>query len=339
MTASSRTVSLAAAAAALPVLALLGAACSSSSAPGAPQTGDDQEVRERQYGGRDLPMKTLALTFDDGPGERTEELAVYLHDQGIPASFFMLGKNAQGKGALLTKINSLGHIIGNHTWDHAQMTAISSQAQVDEVTKADAVLAPFYLNGMKMFRAPFGAWNASVASAINGTPMSSYVGSIFWDIGGELANGFAADWACWGHANLSTTDCGAGYMREINARGRGVVLMHDIHSKTIDMVKAMVPQLKASGYSFVRIDAVPSINADLHAAGATPPPGLPVTVGNPVAHECPFDGVFCGVGIHRDATKLYKCENQRLTPVCTCSNTCIREPRGVPDTCTCGDGT
>jgi hypothetical protein len=115
--------------------------------------------------------------------------------------------------------------------------------------------------------------------------------------------------------------------------------MHDIHSRTVDMVKWMVPELKAQGYKFVRTDVVPSINADLRAAGATPLPGLPVTTTNPVNNECSRDAVLCGASIQRDAATLYKCENHRLHPVCTCRDTCRPQPVGTPDECTCNEGT
>ncbi len=301
--------------------------------------GGEDALRQRQYQGRELPSKTLSFTFDDGPGDRTGELSKYLKEQGIPSVFFMMGKNAQGKDALLSQIVADGHLIANHSWSHQQLTAIGNQSVIDEVTKADNVLSPFYSGNMYMFRAPYGAWNARVSTALNGTPQKRYVGSIFWDNGGDMTNGYTADWACWGSRyNYSAEKCGAGYMAEIAARGRGVVLLHDIHSRTVDMVKWMVPQLKAQGYKFVRTDVVPSINADLRAAGATPLPALPIT-SNPASNECSRDAVLCGATIQRDPSTLYRCENRRLHPVCTCRDVCRPQPVGTPDECTCNEGT
>src|SRR4051812_18893531 len=54
-------------------------------------------VGENQLTGSELPNKTIALTFDDGPGPRTEELATFLAAKGIHATFFINGKNAPGR--------------------------------------------------------------------------------------------------------------------------------------------------------------------------------------------------------------------------------------------------
>ena len=72
----------------------------------------------------------------------------------------------------------------------------------------------------------------------------------------------AADWDCWGK-HISVEKCGALYMNEMNTRKRGIVLMHDIHSNTIDMVKQLVPQLKAQGWKFTTVPEVPSIKRAL----------------------------------------------------------------------------
>ncbi len=110
--------------------------------------------------------------------------------------------------------------------------------------------------------------------------MNKYIGPIFWDIGGT-ARGYpkaGADWACWqgqlyntngtlanGDGYATTVQCSNAYIAEINSFGKGIVLMHDPYSyalgSTVDMVKDMVPKLKALGYTFVRADKVPDILA------------------------------------------------------------------------------
>jgi peptidoglycan/xylan/chitin deacetylase (PgdA/CDA1 family) len=247
-------------------------ACTAPITSDADQGAESDDLTEGQLAGRSLPAKTVALTFDDGPGPRTEELSGWLKDEGISAGFFMLGNAATGKAAVLNKVNADGHVIGNHTFDHKQLT-LASTDPVNEVSKTDAILAPFFKGNMHMFRAPYGAWSPAVADKLNAAGFDDYVGSIFWDVGGVLTDTHAADWDCWGH-HLSIEDCGDRYIQEIHDRGdHGVVLMHDIHSNTIDMVKSViVPKLKAQGFTFARIDGVPSINAQLKQKGATPGP-------------------------------------------------------------------
>ncbi len=237
--------------------------CASSDDGRTPSTNAN-DFTETQLSGASMPNKTVALTFDDGPGPRTVELAEYLHARNIQATFFVVGQNAAGATDTLQKLKDNGHLVGNHTYTHADIAATADP--IGEVRRTDAVIAPYVTDNIFLFRAPYGDWSARVADVLNQTDLRKYVGSIFWDIGGELSNGFAADWACWGQG-VSTSDCGDMYVSEANYRGRGIILMHDSHSQTIDMVignqstgtPGLVDKLLSAGFQFVRADAVPSI--------------------------------------------------------------------------------
>ena len=100
--------------------------------------------------GVSLPAKTLALSFDDGPGARTAELSTYLHAQGIPAAFFVNGKMLTAGTAVLAQLVADGHIVGNHTQTHTSLTGratggtpLPASAVVAEVAQTDALIAPF----------------------------------------------------------------------------------------------------------------------------------------------------------------------------------------------------
>jgi peptidoglycan/xylan/chitin deacetylase (PgdA/CDA1 family) len=336
------------------------AACSSDKDDDA--EADNDALSEHQTTGTSLPKMTIALTFDDGPGPRTGELSTYLKEQGIHTIFFMEGIHAKGQDTLMKQVNADGHIIGNHTYDHPLLTSISSAKVLSELTQTDAILAPYFTNKMKIFRAPYGGWSPSIADKLNATPLAGYVGSIFWDIGGELTATHAADWACWGNAHLSIQQCGDRYIQEIHDRGdHGVTLMHDIHSNTIDMVKYLVPKLKSLGYSFARLDQIPAINAQLVAKGATPLPPIsattaadagadakassgigtqdhsiaPADVSLALGPSCGNDGVFCGSAVGLDSATLYRCTAHALVSVCACTSTCGIGANGVDGACDC----
>lgn len=238
---------------------------------------DVEEFSGNQLYGRDLPDKTVTLTFDDGPGGRTLELGSYLAEQGIPATFFVLGSAAARSPSALRTLAAQGHLIGNHSWSHKAFTQI--QTQVSEVSQTDDVIREHVANRVFVFRAPYGDWAPYVAGILNATSLKKYVGGVFWDIGGQLTTRYGADWACWSQG-LSADTCGQRYLNEIEDRRRGIVLAHDIHSKTVDMVKWLVPRLKERGFRFVRLDAVPNIADKIRAAGGTPggvtPEPLPI---------------------------------------------------------------
>ena len=255
-----------------------------------------QTLSTINFVGTSLPPKTLALTFDDGPGDRTTELAIYLGAQGIPAVFFVNGArlqltslpNPNGIVPTSTSATTLGtlvgngHLVANHTATHRDLvTQVMPTGGVNvilELSETDFSIAPYMSPERPLFRAPYGSFNATVQATIATSTMNKYVGPIYWDIGGS-ANNFpeqAADWACWQNAlshgggatfGATTEECGDAYLSEIEKVGRGIVLLHDPYfsaaGSTVDMVKYIVPILKARGYSFVRVDHVPDIAAML----------------------------------------------------------------------------
>ncbi|MBN9165685.1 MAG: hypothetical protein BGO98_20325 [Myxococcales bacterium 68-20] len=244
-------------------------------------TTEDELVAERQLNGSELPAKTLSLTFDDGPGRRTAELADYLAEKGVKGAFFINGSKVAGRQGAVDKIVGRGHLLANHTHNHKQLTALSATSIVKEIADTDAIIAAAQPEGPWVVRAPFGAWNAGVARAINATAMKKYVGSVFWDEGGALTANAAADWDCWGKG-VSVQRCGDLYLKEIRAKKRGIVLMHDIHDKTVDMVKYILPTLIAEGYKFTALEEVPSVKRAIQSVPANDEQCQSATLGRPV---------------------------------------------------------
>jgi peptidoglycan/xylan/chitin deacetylase (PgdA/CDA1 family) len=264
------------------LLVLATAACSAESvgeAEDVPLDGDgnvseDELVSEIQLNGSGMEQKHISLTFDDGPGGRTAELAEYLATEGVVGAFFINGKNVPGRQQVIDTIIGRGHTLANHTQNHAQMTRLSGATLISAVADTDATIKAVQPRGPFLLRAPYGAWNGRVADEINRSDMKKYVGSIFWDVGGALTSTAAADWDCWGRG-VTVQRCADLYLQEIRTKKRGIVLMHDVHSKTVDMVKLMVPVLKREGFVFDKVETAPQVKRAIDAAnggGTTPPP-------------------------------------------------------------------
>lgn len=236
-----------------------------------------QALTAMPFRGGGLPPKTLALTFDDGPGLRTEALSKYLKEKGIRAGFFINGKMLTHGTGVLSDLVADGHVIGNHTQTHADLTTLTPAQIVAEVEATDALLAPFVPDNRFMFRPPFGAWSDATLAALQGSAMSKYIGPIDWDLGNQMGPGQAADWDCWSKEGTSVPPvldvkaCGDLYLTEIRRQQSGIVLLHDpyfidddpMKGGTVDMIEYIVPILQAEGFSFVRVDEVPSIAAAL----------------------------------------------------------------------------
>jgi peptidoglycan/xylan/chitin deacetylase (PgdA/CDA1 family) len=237
------------------------------------------------FKGSSLPPKTIALTFDDGPGDRTAELSLYLKEQGIEAGFFVNGMRIDANaGPVLQGLIDDGHIVANHTETHISLTGVTdgkgrpaAATVIAEIEQTDQKIAAYVPTGRWLFRPPFGDFDGDALAALAPTPMNKYVGPISWDVGDRMdeAGGRAADWDCWQDGadmkRLTVEQCGDLYITEIKRQGRGIVLMHDPYVNdldpqlrgTVDMVKYMVPILKAEGFQFTRVDKVPDIDSKL----------------------------------------------------------------------------
>ena len=78
--------------------------------------------------------KKVALTFDDGPNSQYTPLLLNgLKERGVHATFFLMGKNIEGKEALVKQIQEEGHLIGNHTYNHVQLDKISKEVAKEEI--------------------------------------------------------------------------------------------------------------------------------------------------------------------------------------------------------------
>src|SRR5829696_9075506 len=68
--------------------------------------------------GGDRSMRTVALTFDDGPDKFTSQVLDILRDKQVRATFFVVGQMVTERPDLLREIVNSGHLVGNHTWSH-----------------------------------------------------------------------------------------------------------------------------------------------------------------------------------------------------------------------------
>src|SRR5215475_2940532 len=220
-----------------------------------------------------LPLKDheVVITFDDGPlPPSTDIILDTLASQCVKATYFLVGQMAHAYPSMVRRIYNEGHTIGTHSQDHPRAFERLSRQRVERevdggmnsVTAAlgDAkALSPF-------FRLPgFGRTNA---------------------IERFLENKQLVTWS----ADVDTNDWWRGStpgaivkraMRRLNAKGRGIILMHDIHRKTAIALPIFLKELKANGYSVVHVVAageqpksVPELMASPTTDGTASPTAL-----------------------------------------------------------------
>ena len=198
------------------------------------QTIDDKDCYFDEEGKYDetkqRPM--IALTFDDGPGEYTEELINCLVENNAKATFFMLGQNVEAYPEIAKELSDAGMELGNHSYSHPDLVTIGAEAAAQQVSNTDAALKAATGFEATVMRPPGGSFNDSVKAAID-HPL------IIWSID-------TRDWA------TKSEDQTYQVVMD-NAQDGSVVLMHDIHEWSVKAAIRMIPDLIAKGFKLVTV--------------------------------------------------------------------------------------
>jgi len=201
---------------------------------------------DREIFGRDLPAKTVVLTFDDGPHKAyTDEVVAILKRYDVPGVFFEVGRNlgkveADGKVSLgpMAKISrnlmEEGYAVGNHSLTHAQLSRTTGDALRQQVLDTDTLLKDVDSKRAPLFRFPYGARNAEGLQLLNEAGLKS----IMWNID-------SMDWADPVPESIVQRVLG-----QVNKEQRGIILFHDIHDRAVKALPQILDRLIADGYQF-----------------------------------------------------------------------------------------
>nr|WP_240344018.1 polysaccharide deacetylase family protein [Paenibacillus sp. SYP-B3998] len=193
--------------------------------------------------------RKIALTFDDGPDNKyTPKVLDILKKNGIKATFFVIGEHAEQNHKMIKRIVEEGHIIGNHSWDHANLSNLPSDQVQAEITKTDDIIRTIVGQSPSLFRAPYGAENEQVRSDAAKT--------------GHQLIGWSVDTLDWNGKNASQimntvkkeTKPGAIILQH-SAGGKGGNL-----SNTIEALPQIIAYLKHDGYAFVTVPELMHLN-------------------------------------------------------------------------------
>lgn len=174
----------------------------------------------------------VALTFDDGPGEYTEELLDCLTKNNAKATFFMLGSNAAAFPDVVKDLKDAGMELGNHTYDHLDLTSLDSESVSSQISRTNDAISNAAGVPATVMRPPDGAYNESVQAAI-GMPL------IMWSIDTK-------DW-------LTKSEDQTYQVTVDNVKDGSVVLMHDIHQWSVKAAIRAIPELVEQGYKLVTV--------------------------------------------------------------------------------------
>ncbi|MGW5277638.1 polysaccharide deacetylase family protein [Streptomyces sp. NPDC004044] len=180
--------------------------------------------------------KCVALTFDGGPSLTTPRLLDILKQEDLHATFFVQGKGHIAKyPEILRRISEEGHEIGNHTWNHEDLTDIDVDDARQELTRTQGAIEKITGARPILMRPPEGRTNRTVAKICRDLGLAQ----VLWSVTAK---------------DYETTDSALITERVLDQTHRdGVILLHDLHKGTVPAVPGIIKALKQRGYTIVTV--------------------------------------------------------------------------------------
>ena len=193
----------------------------------------------------DAAVRTVALTFDDGPGSATPAVLEILRRNNVRATFFVIGQRAAAEPEMLRRIVGEGHALGNHTWSHRIPRAKAGWKRSTVTTEIErtnhAILAATGLEPC-VFRPPGG-----IVKGARKVTQAADLSMILWSTDPR-------DWATAHYKKLAPV------IRKRVAGGlteeHPVILLHDgggNRSATVAALQGIIDDYRSHGYQFVTL--------------------------------------------------------------------------------------
>ena len=176
----------------------------------------------------------IALTFDDGPSAAwTPALLDGLKERGVKATFFLIGENADKNPEIVKRMAEEGHLIGNHTYHHVELTKVSEKEARLELADTSAAIVRITGKEPEYMRPPFGAWQRKLEQEIRMLP-------VLWTID-------PLDW---------TTENQDEIVNKVvtEAEENDIILLHDCYKSSVEAGLRIIDILQEEGFVFVTVD-------------------------------------------------------------------------------------
>lgn len=186
--------------------------------------------------GQTAEKPRIALTFDDGPSASwTPVLLDGLKERSVKATFFLIGTNVEkGDNAeIVRRMKEEGHLIGNHTYHHVEITRVSDETAMKEILMTNEVIQNITGEPVEYMRPPFGAWQKVLEERLHVFPVLWTVDPLDWTT--ENADEIV---------NKVVTEAGE----------NDIILLHDCYKSSVEAALRIIDLLQAEGYEFVTVD-------------------------------------------------------------------------------------
>jgi peptidoglycan/xylan/chitin deacetylase (PgdA/CDA1 family) len=169
-------------------------------------------------------MRTVALTFDDGPGPQTAQILAELRHLRARATFFVVGSMAAIRPDVVRAEARAGMQVANHTWSHPSMPSLAPRAQRIEIERTNALLRQLTGRRPRFFRPPDWHVDAGTARVVRHERMI-----------GVLRTADTRDWSLPGTRAIVRA--------ALHVQPGGIVAMHDAGGYTRTQTVEAVPRI------------------------------------------------------------------------------------------------
>ncbi|MGV9413998.1 polysaccharide deacetylase family protein [Nocardia sp. NPDC003693] len=186
----------------------------------------------------DTERKVVALTLDDGPTEYTPEILKALADAGIPATFYLVGRDLAANPDQGAAIARAGHEIGNHTYTHRRMILVGADTVREEIERTDAEIAKTGYRGVVTVRPPYGKKLIGLPRYLSDHDRTT----VMWDVEPDSGK------------HPTTADIVSETVSQV--RPGSIILLHGMYESGAASRAAIGPiaaELRSRGYEFVTI--------------------------------------------------------------------------------------
>ena len=178
----------------------------------------------------------IALTFDDGPHPvYTLQLLNILRRMHTPATFFVVGEQVQKNPGLVQLEVAEGNEVGDHTYDHVNLTLIPPELVAYELDQCDAAITKATGAPVRFFRPPGGEYNGEVLREVS---QRGYITTLWTNDPGDFTNPPPAVIL---KRTLSHLEDGA------------IILLHDGIPQTLQALPTLITAARQRGYQFVTL--------------------------------------------------------------------------------------
>jgi len=188
--------------------------------------------------------KTVALTFDDGPGKSTAAILAILARYRVPATFFNVGASMSARPSLVRAEAKGGYAMGNHTWNHPDMAALPAARQAAEMDQATAEQWSLTRTVPCAFRPPYGNYDSATLRLAQQRRMGVWL----WSAGSQDWMAAGSGSAYWVHRIVQLAESEGGALRH------PIVLVHNQpagNPATVSALPAIIQFFRSRGYRFV----------------------------------------------------------------------------------------